>query len=269
MILGSLSLLKAQDNWYYTSSVIEGDKRYIYANTANIRNQPGLEYDKIDQLGCGHEVIILQDTDVEEKIDGISGKWIKVSYEKNGEQKEGYLWQGTLSYTQLRRGDIKFVFGVDSYNRDSYQTMGSIKAVKDQMLLDKHTFEVYARATAGGRIIDRHGLEGISQVVEIMFGGAECGVPTCFNYFGWNGKKFIPLTQTYYVGDGGIYSYVETLNFPTTGSMNNILIKYVEEATDYEEKAKDESEMNWRYKTEIYKWDGKKLILQDQNWTAE
>lgn len=235
--------LIAQSDWYYTFSTPENDKRYIYANTANVRDQPGLDSEKIDQLVCGHEITTIKETEIKEEIDGISGNWIKVSYEKDGEQKEGYLWQGTLSYTQLRRGDIKFVFGLDNYNTKTYQTIASIKAVKDQKLLDKSTFEVCAIATAGGQIIDKHGLKGISQVIEIMFGGAACGVPTCSNYFGWDGKKFIPLIQTYKVGDGGVYSYIETLSFPTTGSLNNILIKYVEEATDEEGKAKDENEM--------------------------
>lgn len=268
-ILSVCNNLKAQDNWYYTFSFFEGDKRYVYANTANVRNQPGLEYEKTDQLVCGHEVTILKDTEIEEKIDGISGKWLKVSYEKDNVQKEGYLWQGTLSYTQLRRGDVKFVFGIDNYNEKSYQTMGSIKAVKDQMLLDRSVFEICSTATAGGRIIDKHGMEGVSQVLEIMFGGAECGVATCFNYFAWDGQKFTPFARTYYVGDGGVYSYTETLDFPTIGSMNNILIKYIEEATDYDQKANSNDEMNWRYKTEVYKWDGKKLTLQDQNWKPE
>lgn len=256
------------DNGTWNTEI--GAQSYIYTNTANIRDGIGLDTEIIDQLACGYEVTILEDTQKEETINNITAKWLKVSYQKEGTNKEGYLWQGTLSCNQLRRGDIKFVFGLDSFSEGSFIYNGNIKAVRGNTIISSCPYSVNAIASAGGCMVDQHGLSGVDNVIEIIFGGYACGITTTLNYFVWSDNKLQHMITTRAVSEASRYRYREILEFSTKRSTGDLIIKLIEVGRVDEDKEIDSIlEMDWKFKTELYRWNGKKMILQDQNWKSE
>ncbi|WP_315823620.1 SH3 domain-containing protein [Paraflavitalea speifideaquila] len=87
--------------------------RYIFADTAYIRNSPDTKQPAIDTLLAGDNITVIGTITNAFTIRGIKGPWLKISYTKNGEVKNGYIWQGLVSCQPLRRGDLKFVYGIE------------------------------------------------------------------------------------------------------------------------------------------------------------
>lgn len=244
---------------------------YIYADVANVRAGASLDSERIDQLVCGDEITVAdEDDDNEDTINHLKSTWRKIKYLKDNETKEGYIWLPNLSRTQLRRGNVKFVFGVDDLKSkgEYHEYAGQLKAVKDGKIVSRTNFDTELIPLIGASMIDNTGLIDIEKAIKISFSGEACGIPSIDQYFVWNGTELKYLTNTYSVGDGGIYNHNEILIFPSShGGYANTIIKYISEFQADEDSNGDYlDDGKYQYKTEIYTWDGNKLILQDQKW---
>ncbi|NDW09472.1 SH3 domain-containing protein [Dysgonomonas sp. 520] len=272
LVLSSISIYAQNSGFYYYNDSAEANKRYIYSNIANVRSGAGTGYEGIDKLPCGHEVAIFAQAKESSVIDDLQGYWVKIRYEKDGETKEGYLWDQNLSYTQLRRGNVKFVFGLNgTKKKDEDYTVAEagVKAVKDNEIVSQKNFEVGAHSAIHGRVLPQTGLSGAEQVIELTYGGEACGIPTDNFYFVWTGTELVHLIRTTSVGDSGIYGYWETLVFPEQHRFEDIVVKMIGQYEEDETRTNPSTgdyELIYRYKTEMYKWNGRKLSQIDQNW---
>jgi hypothetical protein len=255
---------------------------YIYSDEANVRSGAGMEFEILDKLICGQKVKVLLELDVKDTINGVSAYWVKISYRKNNKIKEGYLWQGNLSYNNLKSADSTiFVFGVennikikrfDDYLKQEYEYdayLAKIKAVKNGNIISSKSFKVNETNLIYGQIINNVLLDSVKSVIEITFGGGACGLPNDDFYFVWTGSEIIHLIDTYSIAEAGIAGYSETLILPMQlseyqqSSCYNIIIKLINHH-EYNDDATELSVDN--YKTELYRWNGKKLIKFNQNW---
>ncbi len=94
---------------YYTDTA----DRYIFADTAFIRISPDTKQAPTDTLFAGDNILVTGASPNALTIRGLKGPWLKIKYSKNGKDKNGYIWQGLVSCMPLRRGDTKFVFGIE------------------------------------------------------------------------------------------------------------------------------------------------------------
>ncbi|MDR0799351.1 MAG: SH3 domain-containing protein [Dysgonamonadaceae bacterium] len=258
-------VLNAQESYYYgfEYTLQADEKYYVYADVANVRIEPDSKADIENQLSAGQEVTIIETDDKGDNpvvIDGFTGKWLYVSYTINDVKRAGWIWSNTLSYKQLRRGDTKFVFGIDKIVKFGFQW--SVKAIDNGKIVDRKFFTVSGEESHSpyAKIMDGVQLENVKCVVRIASGGEACGIGAPVHYFAWldGSKKLVELPSTMSVGDACALSYSETLIIPTenTESIPNLLIKITDEGIppENEDDACDYSKWRDVYKTELFEW---------------
>lgn len=243
--------LSVYSQGYYNA----GEKHYVYADIANVRQSPTVDSEIVDKLKAGHEINI-EDVGETDKIGEDNGFWINITYISGDKVKSGFLWSNVLSYTQMRRGDTKFVYGKESGVNDG-QVKFQVKAVRNDSIVARKNFDVSTGSLSftEGKIIPNGNLQNVNYIVRLYFTGEACGYGNYHFHFGWNGNRFLELPYTVSVGDGGVYSYGEYLIYPTDYQLpENMLLKVIAEG----EAPDENSDIEFQYKTMMYKWDGEK-----------
>lgn len=252
---------------YNIHNMYDGQEAYVYANVANVRSQPNMTADQVDQLKCGYNVKVIEVASEDETLNGVSGRWLKVAYTKDEVEKQGYIWEGTLSFSQIRRGDVKFVYGVDRFVEDDEK--GNIfyiglKAVKNDLVVSSQNFSLHSGFTGVvGKAISDMGLKKVENIVILSFLGEACGIASNYYYFAWNGNELLPLISRSEVGDAAVSYASESLIFPSEGAPYNMVVKIKAEGyNEDEEKISEDNEVLYEQETfdaEFYRWDGKTL----------
>src|ERR1044072_43171 len=109
-IIPSFAQQQYQD-WGQAYGFKAKDKRYVYADVANIRTAAAQDAPVKDSLRHGDEVTIIS-IGAAQTMNGKEAPWCEVSYIKNGAGKTGYLWAGLLSPRSLQYGEMRFLYGM-------------------------------------------------------------------------------------------------------------------------------------------------------------
>jgi hypothetical protein len=247
--------------------------RYIFADTALIRISPDTKQPPADTLFAGDNITV---TGMEPKtltIRGLKGPWLKINYTKNGQAKTGYIWQGLVSCRELRRGDVKFVLGIER-RADSVTGSGKDKVIRRRFLVKlKVVQQGTVRAKAGfitdddesanfcdGKVMSGMGLSNVQHIIDITFSGGACGVPSYDYYFAFTRSgQLIRFPDKFNVSDAGVYYHGETFTFPNekNGKPDTILWKMTEEeATEETDKNGEPKYKVTASKSATYTWDG-------------
>jgi hypothetical protein len=247
--------------------------RYIFADTALIRISPDTRQAPIDTLFAGDNITVTGKTPKALTIRGLKGPWLKIDYAKNGATKSGYIWQGLVSCMPLRRGEIKFVYGIER-RADSFRIedgtryemkrfLVRIKVIKNGQVLAKSAVATYDDEGAQfcyGRIMSGMGLTNVQNIVVLQFGGEACGIMEYEYYFALTkSNQLIHFPDKEGVGDAGVYYHTENFIFPNekNGKPDTIFwSKLVEEATDKVDKKGNEILKVTEKKSAVYTWDG-------------
>ncbi|NLR80547.1 hypothetical protein [Chitinophaga eiseniae] len=257
-----------------TWGLFADQSRYIYGDTAFVRASADTRQAPIDTLYTGDEIAITDITDKVLNLRGMKLPWIKIKYKKEGQDKEGFLWQGIISLAPMRRGELKLVAGMerrvdtilvydDGSKNPGKQFLVKIKAVQGGKVIATNSFRMMddeAANFAEPKVMSGLGLSNVQYIMVLSFGGEACGIPTNYHYFAWlNDGRLVALPERMCVGDAGAYYHDESFIFPVEkGGEPDTIIWHVEEeeATD-----KDDKDGNPVMKTNInvsskYAWDG-------------
>lgn len=255
-----------------TWSLQVNDSRYIFADTAFVRISADTKQPPIDTLLTGDDVTVTAITDKLLTLKGLKGPWLEIKYKKNGIDKEGFLWQGLISFTPMRRGDTKFVYAIDRHV-DSTIIDNGVKTVSRMFLVKLKVVQAgKLMATSSclvsdgedanfteSKIMSGLGLSNVQNIITLGFNGAACGVPSNFYYFAWmNGGRLVPLPDRYTVGDAGAFYHDETFTFPAekNGQPDMIFWNMVEEVATEKVDKKGEPIMTVTKDAAKYSWDG-------------
>jgi hypothetical protein len=247
--------------------------RYIFADTALVRVSPDTKQAPADTLFAGDNITVTGVTPNALTIRGLKGPWLKIKYTKNGELKSGYIWQGLVSCIPLRRGDVKFVLGVErradsvtGSGKDKYtikRFLFKLKVVKQGAILAKTTFIASDDESANfcyGKIMSGMGLTNVQNMVVISVGGEACGIPEYAYYFAWTkSQQLINFPERQGMSDAGIFYHIETFTFPNEKDGKPDMViwkKTVEESTDKVDKNGNEILKVTERKSAVYTWDG-------------
>lgn len=274
LLISNIQCIQSHNNdkpvFYNSIYEPKGKDYYIYSDTASIRQGPGTAFQEIEKLTCGTQIRVLQDQDenTKESIGQLSYCWFLIEYQKNGQTKQGYIWGHDICVNQLQQDDVKFVFGIDSVvpTGNYYNYLMQVKAVRNDSVIARKQIETYLVNLIGAQIRDSIGLKGVDKTIIVSFSNEGCGSPNTDHFFVWNGSNLKYLLREYSIGDGGIYSYGESYLFEKNSNLAVKLISYYQADEDSTGNYTDDGVL--KYKTEIYKWDGDKLNLQDQNWDS-
>lgn len=258
-----------QDYIFNTWMAAKDESRYIFADTAMVRISPDTKQAAIDTLLAGDDIII---TDILTRnmftLKGITAPWIQIKYKKDGIDKEGYVWEGLISFSPMRRGDLKFVYAYDRRvdtlieNDKRFQYLVKLKVVQGRQLLAVTGFKIFDGESASfsyPKVMPALGLTNVQNIVSLSFGGEACGVSTDYYYFAWmKDGRLVPLPGRTEVGDAGAYYHGESFIFPgeKNGQPDTIILSmHDEEATEKMDKNGDPI-MSVKETSEKYSWDG-------------
>ncbi len=247
--------------------------RYIFADTAFIRSTPDTKLAPTDTLVVGDNITVVGVTSNSLTIRGIKAPWLKIIYLKNGEQQEGYVWLGLVSCMPLRRGDVKFVYGIErradsiavsSGRRDTIRRyLVRLKIVQNGNVLAKAavlTPDDESAGYSGGKLMSGMGLTNVQNIIVLTFSGEACGIPTYDYYLAWTKSgQLVRFPDKVNIGDADVFSHSETFIFPNekNGKPDMIFWKMeVEEATDKVDKDGFSIMKVTDKKSAVYAWDG-------------
>lgn len=249
-----------------------GDSRYIFADSAYVRISADTKQAPIDTLLTGDDITVTAITDKLLILKGLKGPWLEIKYKKNGIDKEGFLWQGLVSFAPMRRGDTKFVYAIDRHVDSTFINDGvknvskmflvKLKVVQAGKLLATsscYVFDGEGANFAESKVMSGLGLSNVQNIITLCFNGAACGVPSNYYYFAWmNGGRLVPLPERYTEGDAGAYYHDEAFTFPAekNGQPDMIFWNMTEgEATEKMDK-NGEPVFKETKSTAKYSWDG-------------
>jgi len=245
--------------------------RYIFADTALIRIAPDTKQSPIDTLFAGDNITVTGITSNNLTIRGLKGPWLKINYTKNGEPKNGYIWQGLISCMPMRRGNVKFVYGIERradslIKKDNFtirRFLGRIKVVQDGKVLASRSFITDDDESANysnGKIMSGMGLTNVQNIITLEFSGEACGIPTYNYYFAFTkSNQLLRFPDKESVSDAGVFYHVENFTFPNekNGKPDTILwSSQTEEATEKTDKSGDPVLKVTEKKSAVYTWDG-------------
>lgn len=262
-VIGLLLITATAQAFYFPGGGAQGQIRYVYAKLANVRAAADVQSASIDQLAAGTEVTVLFQTDQKATVNKVEANWLKVSYQQQGHIKEGYIWEGSLSFDQLRRGEVKFVYGVESYDSHQQLYTAKIRAIKNDGVVSELDFQANQVGMIEGSILKQARLTDVEQVILLTFSGTSCGLGYGNYYFAWTGNELIYLLKGFEVGEE-TYNEGATIIFPPASAMDDVVIKLIRSGKSENE----DSPIQWQIKTELYKWQKNHLELKDQTWPS-
>ncbi|SIN81111.1 SH3 domain-containing protein [Chitinophaga niabensis] len=266
--------LYAQDFPDMRSWSLYGDslERYIFADTAFVRITPDTKQAPIDTLLAGDNITITNITSNSLTIRGLKGPWLQVNYQKNGESRNGYIWQGLVSCAPMRRGDIKFVYGIERRADSAYTSdqgkdtlrryLVRLKVIQNGSILAKAAFVTDDDESANfsmGKVMSGMGLSNVQHIVVVTFSGEACAIPTYDYYFALTkDNQLIRLPGKTNIGDAGVYYHGESFTFPNekNGKPDMVIWNMIEEeATEKVDKDGNEILKVTGKRTVNYAWD--------------
>ncbi|MGN6420445.1 MAG: hypothetical protein ACTHMC_23250 [Pseudobacter sp.] len=262
---------------YYMDSV----DRYVFADTAFIRVSPDTKQAPSDTLFAGDNITVKSMVPNALTIRGLKGPWLNVGYQKNGEYKTGYIWQGLISCTPLRRGDIKFVYAIERTADTSFIANGEkttaprflvrLKVVQNGKILTRTSFFTpndESANSSGGKVMTGIGLSNVQNIVVISFSGEACGIPTLDYYFAFTkNNNLVRFPDKMNVGDAGAYYHSENFIFPgeKNGKPDLLLWNMIEEEATEKTDSNGEPIMKVTgRKNKIFRWNSSTETITEQ-----
>lgn len=261
-----IQIISAQENEIYANGVFgfeEHKTQRIFTDQTRIRQAPSLNAAVIDSLNSNHQVLILKKEETVLQLGERAANWYRISYQKNQNAAEGYIWGGNLAIRFRNTNGCDFLFGITKtedktdkkFNQKYRQNIASIKMLKDGRLTDEVSFETGSGESlsyAGFTIESNHRLKNVELTLKATVSGEACGIAGYDQYILLTDKKLIALPQLMNVGDADVYYHTEEFIFPNDkGGIPNAFIYKMEEME------KDEKEREkFKRSSKTYLWNG-------------
>ncbi|ASW76434.1 hypothetical protein IQ37_05120 [Chryseobacterium piperi] len=268
-----LQLFSAQeDEMVYANGIFqfeENKSQKIFTDWTRVRKEPHVNAQVLDSLPTNQQILILQKDETILKLGERRSNWYKISYQKGGQNSEGYIWGGNLCVGYRNKNGYDFLFGLSKTEKKKDKQLGdninqniaSIKAVEGNTLID----EVFFNTGSGEELSygtfaveSNHQLKNVELTLKAMVSGEACGIASYDQYVLFKDKKLIALPQLMNVGDADIYYHSESFVFPNDkgGTSNTIVFKTEEMQKDDNDREKK------KYSSKTYLWDGSSYKLK-------
>jgi hypothetical protein len=268
-----LQLFAAQEEQdVYTNGIFnfeENKTQKIFTDWARIRNSPDTISRIADSLQANQQVLILTKDNAILQLGERAAHWYKISYQKEGETKEGYIWGGNLAVGYRNKNGYDFLFGLSKtmdrkdkeFNQVYKQNVAAVKVMKGNQLINEVSFDTGSQESlsyATFTIESSHQLKNVDFTLKASVSGEACGIAGYDQYILFKDKKLITLPQLMNVGDADVYYHNEKFIFPNDkGGMPNAFILKMEEME------KDDKDREKKKKSsKVYLWDGSTYRLK-------
>ena len=273
LLLFALQLFSAQEEvQLYANGVFnfeDNKTQKIFTNQTRVRQQPNVNAQILDSLQSNQQVLISKKDESILQLGERSSNWYKVSYQKDHQTKEGYVWGANLCIGYRNKNGNDFLFGISKtidkkdkkFNETYRQNIASVKFFEGNNLLDEVFFETGSGESLNYgtfNIESNHKLQNVDFTLKATVSGEACGIAGYDQYILFKDKKLITLPQLMNVGDAGVYHHSEEFIFPNDkGGLPNAFIFKMEEM---EKDEKDREKTKRSSKT--YLWNGSSYKLK-------
>ncbi|KUJ49995.1 SH3 domain-containing protein [Chryseobacterium sp. JAH] len=266
-----LQLSSAQEAVYANGvfNFEENKTQKIFTDFTRVRQEPKVTSKIVDSLPSNHQVSIIKKDETVLQLGERSSNWYKISYQKNNQSVEGYIWGANLCIGYRNKNGHDFLFGISKtvekkdkkFNQNYKQNIASVKAFEGNALVDEVFFETgLGESLSYGTftIESNHKLRNVDFTLKATVSGEACGIAGYDQYILFTNKKLIALPQLMNVGDADIYHHSEEFIFPNdNGGISNAFIFKMEEM----EKDENDKEKTKRL-SKIYHWNGNSFKLK-------
>ncbi|KQT16953.1 hypothetical protein ASG31_11345 [Chryseobacterium sp. Leaf404] len=261
-----IQIISAQDSEIYANGVFhfeDNKTQKVFTDYTRVRQSPDVNAQILDSLKTNQQILILRKEEKVLKLGERGANWYKISYQKNGQNFEGFIWGGNLAVGFRNKNGYDFLFGITKtedrtdkkYNQKYKQNYASIKMLTGETLEDEVSFETgLGESLSYGTftVESNHKLKGVDFTLKAMVSGEACGIASYDQYVLFKNKKLIALPQLMNVGDADVYYHTEEFIFPNDkGGIPNAFIYNMEEME------KDEKEREkFKRLSKTYLWNG-------------
>ncbi|WP_294280067.1 SH3 domain-containing protein [uncultured Chryseobacterium sp.] len=273
LLIGLMQVISAQEQEYaYSNGVFnfeDNKTQKVFTEWARVRQSPDVRGRVSDSLQSNQQVVVLQKEPVALQLGERAANWYKVSYQKDGETKEGYIWGGNLAIGYRNKDGYDFLFGISKtidrtdkkFNQVYKQNIASVRAMQGNRLVSEVTFDTgsaeslsYATFTTESN----HKLKEVLFTLKASVSGEACGIPGYNQYMLFKDQKLIALPQLMNVGDADVYYHDEKFIFPNDkgGIPNAFILKMEEMERDDQDREKK------KRSSKTYMWDGNAYTLK-------
>lgn len=273
LLIGLMQVISAQEQEYaYSNGVFnfeDNKTQKVFTEWARVRQSPDVRGRVSDSLQSNQQVVVMQKEPVALQLGERAANWYKVSYQKDGETKEGYIWGGNLAIGYRNKDGYDFLFGISKtidrtdkkFNQVYKQNIASVRAMQGNRLVSEVTFDTgsaeslsYATFTTESN----HKLKEVLFTLKASVSGEACGIPGYDQYMLFKDQKLIALPQLMNVGDADVYYHDEKFIFPNDkgGIPNAFILKMEEMERDDQDQEKKKRSSN------TYVWDGNAYTLK-------
>lgn len=273
LLIGLMQVISAQEQEYaYSNGVFnfeDNKTQKVFTEWARVRQSPDVRGRVSDSLQSNQQVVVLQKEPVALQLGERAANWYKVSYQKDGETKEGYIWGGNLAIGYRNKDGYDFLFGISKtidrtdkkFNQVYKQNIASVRAMQGNRLVSEVTFDTgsaeslsYATFTTESN----HKLKEVLFTLKASVSGEACGIPGYDQYMLFKDQKLIALPQLMNVGDADVYYHDEKFIFPNDkgGIRNAFILKMEEMERDDQDREKK------KRSSKTYIWDGNAYTLK-------
>ncbi|WP_294274528.1 SH3 domain-containing protein [uncultured Chryseobacterium sp.] len=273
LLIGLMQVISAQEQEYaYSNGVFnfeDNKTQKVFTEWARVRQSPDVRGRVSDSLQSNQQVVVLQKEPVALQLGERAANWYKVSYQKDGETKEGYIWGGNLAIGYRNKDGYDFLFGISKtidrtdkkFNQVYKQNIASVRAMQGNRLVSEVTFDTgsaeslsYATFTTESN----HKLKEVLFTLKASVSGEACGIPGYDQCILFTDQKLIALPQLMNVGDADVYYHDEKFIFPNDkgGIPNAFILKMEEMERDDQDREKK------KRSSKTYIWDGNAYTLK-------
>ena len=271
VFLFALQLFSAQEEIYANGifNFEENKTQKIFTDFTRVRQQPTVNSKILDSLPSNQQVLIIKKDESLLQLGERAAHWYKISYQKNNESLQGYIWGANLSVGYRNKNGYDFLFGLtktlSKKNPDvdgSYQqNYASVKVLKGNQLMDEANFETGLGESLNFgtfTIESNHQLKNVDFTLKATVSGEACGIAGYDQYVLFTNNKLIALPQLMNVGDADIYHHSEEFIFPNDkGGIPNAFIFKTEEM-EKDEKEREKTKRS----SKTYLWNGSSYKLK-------
>jgi hypothetical protein len=177
-----------------------GQQHYLIADQVNIRAAATTSSAKVGQLSISTTIILEEKSPETLTLNGLTAPWYRISFQQNGQSKNGYIWGGFIALGYLQDPDYPntlFLYGfsrkmkdmVNGYPRS--QLYMQVRACAENREISKVEFEALGVLATGldATITDNKGVKGIQNILQFSFNDGYCGGAFGMQVVFWDGLK--------------------------------------------------------------------------------
>lgn len=264
----------------YTSSYqygqfVEDAEVYVFHDQTMVYHTPSADGQSADRLPLLYPVVIIEEIESGEIVDNYLQNWCKITYEKDGEIRAGYVLEGSLSMVAVSYSEdgvetpFWFIWSITGFGTDQFWQSCAKIVLGKEILSEVDFAPIYTETipdegydySVDAQIRDGCDLANDLTLFIIQYIYEACGYLNGSIYLTWNGHNLNYGFETSDVSEAGLFSVWTEVVFPEDEGGEPGTVKVTEFQEEFREEVEEYVIMS--KETTMYHWDGQRLVVEE------